>query len=172
MDDEFKTLEIINFWIANCDTKTSILLAIYGVVLSLSLSSDKIRLLRNIVVACFATQSMGNVLYFIFLLTSIGIFFFGLYKLIRVLLPKIDLQNPSVMFFGSVARIPSLNEYKLKVDTISDEELHKDLLGQIYAAAKICNQKFQNQKAGLLFSMVGLMLFAILVLLGTIVFPA
>lgn len=170
-DNEFKALEIVNFWIANCDTKTSILLTMYGVVLSLSLSSDKIQLLHNIIIMCLSTYSMGNIFYFIFLLASIGIFSFGLYKLICVLLPKLDLQNPSILFFGSVARIPSLNEYKCKVDTTSDQELHQDLLGQIYAAAKICDQKFQNQKIGLIFSMIGLLSFIVLVLLGTIVFP-
>lgn len=46
-DDAYKTLETINMWINNCDTKTSVVLSGVGVVATIILSSDYARIIKK-----------------------------------------------------------------------------------------------------------------------------
>ena len=99
-NDYFQVLNTVNSWIFNCDTKVSIILATYGVMVTALLSSDVCSVMVKIIEQCIERHTVCNIMYLMIFVGALVIFGYGLYKLICVLLPKIDLTRKSIMFFG------------------------------------------------------------------------
>ena len=168
--DKYKVLDTVNQWIFNCDTKVSILLSTYGVLFSVILSSDIGSGMSNIIKTCVANKNTCSIAYLCFLVLAITIFGWGIYKLMRVLIPTINLNYNSIMFFGNIASYPSFGDYWDAVRGCNDDKIDKDLSHQIFAASKICNQKFSNQKQGIKASLLGLTLILFWLIIGYIVY--
>ena len=169
-EDKQKVLDTVNQWIFNCDTKVSIILAMLGVFLTVLLSSDIGKCIFNIVKISLYERTICSILYFVLLITGIIILVLGIYKLIRVLIPTINLKHKSVMFFGNVASYSSFIEYCDAVKNTNNDEIAEDLLHQIYAASKICSIKFKNQKIGIFLSSIGLVIILAWLVFGIIVY--
>jgi hypothetical protein len=162
-EDSMKALETVNAWIENCDTKSSIILGFYGVFITLFLSTEEIINLKNILIKLGNESTCLAVSYCILLLIAIITFFYGMFRLVGVLIPIIDEKRPSLMFFGAVSKYKCFDEYYEAVKKQSEEKLFEDISGQLYAASKICSQKFYNQKLGLKISAIGLVGFTVLI---------
>ncbi len=160
------TLSVVNEWTNNCDVKVSILLAIFGVVFSVFLSSDYIKVLLNILEKCFVDISMFKILYMGALLILLGAIITGFWKLIRVLLPTINTDEKSLMFFGGISDCGELAEYTQEVENYSEDDVCMDLIYQIHSAANICTQKFKNQRIGLYCLTISSFLFAVWYIVG------
>lgn len=167
--DKFKVLDTINQWINNCDTKASIFLAVYGIFISFIVSSEIIKAIINIIRINISTKTPCSIAYLILLAVAIILMGIGMYKLVRVLIPTINLNHTSVMFFGSVASYGTFDVY---VDATKKEEknIEDDLLHQIFAASKICNQKFENQKKGICLSSFGFGIVIVWLFIGFFVY--
>lgn len=168
--DKITTLNNINEWIRNCDTKVSIVLGIYGVVLSLLFTSDFKNYVYKIVYSSLSVITIFNITFFIVFVLLCSVFICGLYRLISVLIPKIDLTYSSTMFFAGVSTYDSCEDYKNAVNQLLDEDIENDYLQQIYAAARICSTKFRNQKKGLEFTLLSILVFIIWYIVGFIAF--
>ncbi len=164
------TLNVINEWTSNCDVKVSIILAIFGVVFSAFFSSDYVKIFIKIIKKCFDDVSLFEWIYIIALLAILLAIIIGFWKLIRVLLPTINTDKESLMFFGGISKYKTPDEYYNKVKNYSDDKVCEDLIYQIYAAAKICTQKFKNQKIGLYCLTFGSFIFVIWCVIGCFVF--
>ena len=118
--------------------------------------------------------NFSDVLYILFIVLSIGIIFWGLYKLIKVLIPtlqtKFNLKKPSHIYFGSIANFNSSVEFKKSLNDTTEEELIDDLLNQVYINSIICINKFKNFQIGLKFSLSGFLLLIFLIIIGIIVY--
>lgn len=178
-DDAYKTLDTVNMWINNCDTKVSIILGIYGVLISIFLSSDYVSKILELLHKAIDNPSFCDISYLVVLSFSVALFLIGLCNLIRVIVPRIILGTnkktgndkfDSIMFYGSIAQIESFDKYCEKVNTVDDSKILKDLLFQIYSASDICNKKFRRQKSGVLFSLVGIAFFAGMIVIGYMVY--
>ena len=171
-NDYFQILNTVNSWIFNCDTKVSIILATYGVMITALLSTDVYAVMIKIIEQCIVCHTVCNIIYLMIFVAALIIFGCGLYKLICVLLPKIDLTGKSIMFFGNVSAFKSFEDYIKEANTYSDNDTktHEDILFQIYAASNICSQKFKNQKKGLVLTLLASLMIIVWFLIGILSF--
>ncbi len=156
------TLEVVNSWINNCDQKASILLSVMGVAITLLLTSDFIKFLRNYIFEPFVLYISAKgeyqfswdrfTVFFLLLIAAITLATTCCY-LFRAIKANIDykklfdenpgLEKTSRIFFGTISKI-SYEEFK-KI-TI---KLVEDLKSQIYVNSKIATEKYDNYNKGL-----------------------
>lgn len=166
-----QNLERIIGFIGNCDNKASILLGFNGILMGILLSCDFIEICSN--------SSFDSCLLTIFLKATMCITIFmwsyGLYRLLKVLLPKTDcsdfadgaLELKSIIYFSGISS-KSYTYYKNKVLSMDDNQYLNDIASQVYLNAKICTEKFKNLRLGLIFSSIGIAMLAILFFVLTI----
>lgn len=164
--DKRETLNIIYNLIDNCDTKTSICLSAYAVVISVVLSSNFAEQIINVLNLAKKSATAPDIIYIIIMVGSVLVSLTGLYKLFTVLVPVIDTTHESIMFFGNIGLYKSFSDYKLEVERFSPEQISDDILHQIYIASKICCQKFNNQRKGMFLLGIGTMIFLVLYIVG------
>ena len=169
-DTLFNTLSNINNWTMNCDTKASVILGSYGVAFSLIFVTDVINKIIDIIKACINAMSVTIGMYVFVLIASCICLLLGLGFLIAVLIPRIDSNKPSLMFFALVSEIKTPEAYKDAVFSCDEGIMLEDLSNQIYAAAKICTKKFKYQKLGLLFFAAGWLVFFVWLIIGYVAF--
>jgi len=166
-DHLIKTLELTNGWINNCDTKTSFILGFYGVVgavLVALLENAGIFSTLRLIVCDF---SFGGVLFILLFAAAIICSVYGVVKLILVIYPRIYKGASTTMFFGGVAAYKDLAAYTNAVLTQKDDDLLKDICVQIYAASKICDKKFKHYRQGLIWTLLGCAMFAVLLVVNS-----
>lgn len=168
--DKYKVLDTVNQWIFNCDTKASIILATLGVFLTILFSSDIGVFMANTIKISVSEITVCNLMYLFILVIGIVLLFYGIYRLIRVLIPTINLDYKSVMFFGNISSYQKFEDYCIAVNSTDSSKNDEDLLHQIYAASQICNQKFKNHKQGIILSFVGVIILIFWMLLGFLVY--
>lgn len=156
------TLEEVNSWINNCDQKASILLSVMGVAITLLLTSDFIKFLRNYIFEPFVLHisvkgefqfSWGRFTVFFLLLIAASTLVMSCSYLFRTIKANIDYkklfdENPSLektsrIFFGSIGKVSYEEFKKLR---IKQEE---DLKSQIYVNSKIATEKYNNYNKSL-----------------------
>ena len=172
------TYEYVSSWINNCDSKASILLALMGVILSIAFTSDfilseikeQIKQVVDLIKGDISICLCGIIITFIILIIltlSIGYLICSLSKMIQVLYARLDdsrdKDNPSVCFFRSIAA-KSFDEYKSIVNGISKDTLVDDKLHQVYDCSCICTRKFTLYNEGVRLMKIGLIFFAVFLL--------
>lgn len=97
-DDAFKTLDTINMWINNCDTKASVVLGCIGVVSSILLSSDIVRIIKQIIEKAFSNfNDVGMFFYNLFFIAGISFCILGVLFIVLCITPKIYLGTVKKM---------------------------------------------------------------------------
>lgn len=91
-DDAYRTLDTINMWINNCDTKTSIVLGSIGVLSTIILSSDYAVVIKNIIENAFANFNGWNIVFVIIFIFSALSCVTGLYFFVSSITPRIILN--------------------------------------------------------------------------------
>jgi len=173
-DKYSQTLDRTTAWIENCDTKASIILGGIGVIFGILLASDYVKKIIEIFNNMICNIGLCSWIYIVVSVFSISTFIIGTLFLIRVLIPK---KNPelfkekgvivdSVIFFQSIAKNKTFQEYKSKVLDYTDENLCDDIISQIYICSNICDKKFDNYKKGLILSLCGFAIFAVMIIIG------
>ncbi|MCQ2014613.1 MULTISPECIES: Pycsar system effector family protein [Clostridium] len=149
-DDSYKTLQTINTWISNIDTKVSFTLAFIGVISTLIFKSEQPNALERVCeVSKLGELNGGEVIgailvVILYILSFMSIICFMLAITARV---KNENNNKSIFFFGSIASM-SLSEYKEKINGISANNIVEDLQEQIYTNSKICSKKVKFYNLG------------------------
>ncbi|MDD4565088.1 MAG: DUF5706 domain-containing protein [Eubacteriales bacterium] len=164
-------------WIENCDSKTSIVLGCIGIIAGILLAADYVSRIIAIFRNFLETLSFWSVTYLIIAYASICTVAAGCLCLLLVLVAKINLKEfaakgvrtDSLIYFSSIARIKTMSSYKSKLRSMKDDELEEDLISQIYICSIICSKKFARYKIGLLLSVLGLISFAAMIIIGLIV---
>lgn len=154
-------LDRVNGWINNCDQKSSILLAIEGVVLTILCTSDYISFVhQRLILPIYNYYQTGNgafsiintiqllVLAAMFLLIFCSVF----YSLQVIkgttdtsLLKQAGLTEKSLLHFTSISN-RHFNEFKRDVTNQSEESMLNDLYSQVYINSSICDNKFKYHK--------------------------
>lgn len=161
-------LELINSWISNCDTKSSFLLALNGIVLTFMLSSDfsdKIRKTLSYRLGEVDFFSIVNFIEFtllVLLFISILTCFYNIYyTLIGRVNPNFykqqDLVTESNLFFGTIAE-KKYSDFFQKIEIEDEIAIRKDLTSQIMINAKIAKMKFEYYNRSILFTFGNLIL--------------
>ncbi len=152
-EDLYKNLDIINQWINNSDSKASIMLGLVGILLTIVFTNGSLTYYTmKIIKEVFLNINFSDILYLLFFLSSVVFCVYGLYALIKVLIPTLKMKTnktKSYMYFGSIAQYSSLEEYKEDLLEINEESFIDDLLNQVYQNSIICHLKYINFTKGI-----------------------
>ncbi|MFP3727480.1 DUF5706 domain-containing protein [Priestia filamentosa] len=175
--DVVGTLDKINFWIGNCDTKVSFSLAFAGILLGGFFSSGIItKSLTNLIKKVIHIDKIKGYweiklveVTAIVLLAFIILMAFSITYLFRALKGSIDtevykqhgLTTTSAVFFESIANRP-FQTFKEETENMSSSDIHNDYLSQIYINSKICQRKFKLYNAGVQFLIYSAIIFVVL----------
>ena len=162
-EDLKHTLDTVNSWIKNCDQKAGILFTVIGVALTVILTSDFLKSLKDYVFSPFIeylSDNDGNVSFswsrftvFILLAFAVFILIRTCYCLFKAITANVDykkmaednpgLVNKSYIYYGSISEM-SFEEFNRE-----DEDYCEDLKSQIYVNSRIAITKYQNYNKGL-----------------------
>lgn len=160
--------EIVNQWISNCDTKSSILLAFYGVLLTVVFTSEITCKISTTLSMTANLNDIGltEIMNFISLISIIVFFvcsFLCLLFVYNTLKARInadaysqpELKTDSNIFFLKISNKTYI-DFKRVTNTEENEDYLNDLNSQIYINSKIATQKFKAYNKSLLFGFLGL----------------
>lgn len=161
-------------WIENCDTKTSIILGMIGVILGILLVSDYVNKIAAVFDHMIENIGFWTGLHVFLSVISIFSIVIGVFFLVRVLVGKTDtrgiankgIRGEFLSFFSSIAKHKTLQSYKAKLKKCSESSWIDEIVEQIYICSIICDRKFRNYKIGLILSVIGFSLFTVLMLIG------
>lgn len=152
-EDAYQTLELINSWINNVDTKSSFGLAFIAALIgfifyNIGKTPPPIQESIELVQSCkFSAivfiQAALIVTLYVSCLISILMFLIALLGRTKSISGKL-----SVMFFGTISQY-SLNDYKAKILNMDSRDISKDLVEQIYINSTICAKKFKYYNWGM-----------------------
>ena len=171
-----KRLESINQWISNCDTKSSFVLTLFGVLLTIIFTSN----VGEGMISTFSLQKTNDwngetlrnfsllLLTITFFVTSIKTF----YHIFSTLKGRIDskiysqkgLITASNIFFGSIAS-KTFENYETSCNTEDETTFLNDLNSQVFINAKIVTEKFKHYNKSLLWMFISLSIFLLYVVL-------
>lgn len=162
-EEAVQTLERINFWISNCDTKISFSLAFAGILLGGFFSSSIItgslnKLMKGLKeidkdtsylkIQYLEITTVVLVVFIILMIVSLTYLFRGKKGSIDTgVYNEADLSKDSTLFFGTIQN-KSFIAFKNSMIGIKKDELVNDYLSQVYINSKICNRKFTLYNKG------------------------
>lgn len=167
-ENTFRTLELINTWISNVDSKASFALAFTTAILGLifynagsmpSAFSHMYDAVSRKNISCEIVFPFISVvgLYISFFL-SISFFFLALKGTTKS-------GSSSILFFGTIAGL-SQNDFKAKIFNMNDKALQKALAEQIHTNSIVCAKKFKWYNTGLRLLVLASMLCVVCLLFG------
>ena len=163
-------------FVTNCDNKTSIVLAAFGVLLAIILTNEGLNEIFNIVKACIATKTFCSILYLLCFSSAIFVMALGIFNLGSVLVAKTSEEaigskdENSRIFFAGIRKNGDYNTYHQKFYAMSKEDLLNDLIEQIYINADIASIKYATYNRGLKRAIVGFIFFVVLLLIGIYIY--
>ena len=167
-----QTLDRNISFVANCDNKTSIVLASFGVLLAIILTNEGLNEILNIVKTCIATKTFCNILYLLCLAGATLVMVFGLFNLGSVLAANTTEEaigkkdESSHIFFAGIRKNGDYETYNQKFLAMDRESLLNDLTEQIYINADIASIKYASYNRGLRCTAIGFLFFIALLLIG------
>lgn len=176
IDIATQTLERNIGFVTNCDNKTSIVLATFGVLITIILTNEGLNAIFSIIKTCFETKSFCNIFYLICFTIATLIMVIGFYNLGSVLVARTTEESigrkdeNSRIFFMGIRKSGNCKTYNQKFFEMNKEELLNDLIEQIYINADIAAVKYAKYNRGLKFTMVGFLLFVIFLFIGIYIY--
>ena len=171
-----QTLERNISFVANCDNKTSIALAAFGVFLAIILTNEGINKIFYIIKTCIQIKTFCSIFYLICFAVVIFIMLWGMFNLGSVLIAKTSEQSigrkdeNSRIFFAGIRKSGDHKIYNQRFCTMSKEELLNDLIEQIYINADIASIKYVTYNLGLKCASIGFIMFVALLLVGIYIY--
>jgi len=182
-EDSYKNLDRVNFWIGNCDSKASFVLAFLGIFIGVFFTSDfvydNLKNLGNTFLKFKFTDFSG----FISLIALISalIFIFKFIQAVKYTLgsltasvdsneySQMGVKTDSNLHFLSIDK-KGFNTHFQEVQDLNDEkELIHDIESQVAINSRIANRKFSNYKNGILYSKESLLYFVTFLLLSSLI---
>ena len=174
-EDLFVILERNIGWIENCDLKASILLGIFGVIVTICASTEFAQIFKKVILHCFNNINFLTVFYLIILILLTGLSFIGILYLVLSLKATISpkdfnnrgLCDNSILFCSSIVNNnKNVEDYVSRIKNTNEDELTRDIISQIYICSLICDKKFKRYNLGLKKSLIGLICFILLIIIG------
>lgn len=155
-------------WIENCDTKTTTVLSVVGIAITIIFSSDSIKNMIGLFDKVWFSQCFVNKLFCIlYLVCGYGSLIYGISNLFRVLTARLDSSiysqiesYKSNIFFGDIA-IQDFKTVESNLHSVDTQNFNNDLIKQIFICACICNKKFKYYSKGGAFISVGIIVIII-----------
>jgi hypothetical protein len=160
---------IVNQWITNCDAKSSILLAFYGVLLTVVFSSELSNEISKIFSSKFILVGIGytellsflsGVSFVSFIVCSILCLFF-IYNTLKArinddIYSQPELNNNSNIFFLKISK-KTYSDFKNSSNNELPEDFLNDLNSQIFINSNIATEKFKSYNRSLLWGFMGML---------------
>ena len=159
-------------FVTNCDNKTSIVLAAFGVLLAIILTNEGLNEIFNILNTCIEVKSNWHIFYLICFTGAISLMVWGMYKLGSVLVAKTSeaalgrKDESSRIFFAGIKKNSNYVAYQEKFYAMNKEDLLNDLIEQIYINANIASIKYETYNLGLKCTIIGFILFVTFLVIG------
>lgn len=163
-------------FVTNCDNKTSIVLATFGVLLAIILTNEGLNEIFNIVKVCIATKTFCSILYLLCFAGAIFYMVLGMFNLGSVLVAKTSEEAigrkdvNSRIFFAGIRKNGAYNAYYQKFCAMSKEDILSDLIEQIYINADIASIKYATYNRGLRRTIEGFVFFVVFLLIGIYIY--
>lgn len=171
-----QTLERNIGFVTNCDSKASIVLAVFGGLLAIVLTNEGLKKIFCIIESCIETKNFCSISYLLYFVSSMFILGLGMFNLGRVLVAKTSeeisgrKEADSHIFFAGIKKVGDCKNYKQQFCDMSKEELLNDLIEQIYINAEIASFKYNTYNVGLRYTIIGFVLFVSLLLIGIYIY--
>lgn len=159
-DDAYQSLEMINTWISNIDTKVSFALALAGILIGIIFGEGLPNALKRICeVSKLAELSGGEIIASILVCLLYIVSILSIVSFMLAIIARVKNLNyaSSIYFFGSIGKM-SLQNYMDKVCQMTEERIIRDLEEQIHTNSRICTQKAKWYNIGIKFLMVTIVL--------------
>jgi len=177
-EDLLKIQENIMFWIENCDNKTSVILGVVGIILTIFITSDSVSKLVINIEESINNMNWINLIYLFTVALTILLLAISITFLAKVLISNIDtktinkkdIATNSLLHFSSIDEIDSNDEYIKKIKATDKDDYLKDLTSQIMIKSHITTMKFRNYNRGVKFLAKAIILLFISVILSFIIF--
>ena len=176
-----KRLEIINQWITNVDTKSSFVLAFFGVMLTLVFTSEvgnKMNAVFSYSASC--DVNCNSIKLFFSLLLVLLFYFFTLassWCLYKTLSARLNMKETSKyrgrktesnIFFSSIVS-KDYNEFEREVNRENIKDFIHDLNSQIYINSCVVNEKFKYYNKSLRYLIFTFFSFVLFIFLQNII---
>lgn len=151
-----RTLE----WIRACDTKTSIVLATMGIIMTIFSTEFFLTKLKLILKYNLNEIDFSKILYLILVVVFLGLFIVGIFYLVLELNPSLVSKKnnnedvESTYFFETIAK-KELSTLKEEIKQMSYEKEIDDIITQLHINSKICTKKYRYTKVGIFCSLAG-----------------
>lgn len=162
-------------FITNCDNKTSIVLASFGVLLTIIFTNEGLNKILNIVKTSIETKTFCSILYLVCLAGATFVLFLGMFYLGSALVAKTSEEaigrkdDSSRIFFSGIRKNGDCKTYNQKFRAMDEENLLNDLIEQIYINADIADTKYASYNRGLKCTAIGFFFFVAFLLVGIII---
>ena len=162
-------------FITNCDNKTSIVLASFGVLLTIIFTNEGLNKILNIVKTSIETKTFCSILYLFCLAGATFVLFLGMFYLGSALVAKTSEEaigrkdDSSRIFFSGIRKKGDCKTYNQKFRAMDEENLLNDLIEQIYINADIADTKYASYNRGLKCTAIGFFFFVAFLLVGIII---
>lgn len=163
-------------FVTNCDNKTSIVLATFGVLLAIILTNEGLNEIFNIVKVCIATKTFCSILYLLCFAGAIFYMVLGMFNLGSVLVAKTSEEAigrkdvNSRIFFAGIRKNGAYSAYYQKFCAMSKEDILSDLIEQIYINADIASIKYATYNRGIRRTIEGFVFFVVFLLIGIYIY--
>jgi len=164
-------------FVANCDTKTSIVLSTVGIVSTIVFAKYAFNeILYHIIKRCIALNNFFSNFCLVLFAAAILIVLLGIFTLASVLIATISKgpseesadrkEEISLTFFSGILKSGDSKTYRDRFYDMSREELLDDLIKQIYINSEIAARKYKKYNMGLKYVLTGISLFAVSLIIG------
>lgn len=166
-----KTLDRTIGFISNCDTKASIMLALFGVLLTVICTSNITKSISDIVKDVSADMRIGDYIYMGVAIFAIILSVISIILLIRVLSAKVDKSRfSSKIYFKDIVSYYNITDYIWQIQNLKEEDYLKDLTTQVYINAEICSSKYEKYNLAIKLGIIGFAILMVLYLIGKFVY--
>lgn len=156
-EDAYQSLEIVNSWINNVDSKVSYALAFIGVIIGFVFIQGMPKAFANISQADEITYRilLESILVVLLYIAS----FLAIAFLVLAIRARTQFQTSkkSAFFFGTIAN-EEKNSYVERVTKMSEKEIIEDILGQVHINSGICLRKMKLYNRGIAFFTISIIL--------------
>jgi len=133
-------LKRISEWIRFTDQKAALVAVYYSALISFLVVK------KDIIVICLKQLSLGelfilnSILFLLLIFITLGIFY-----LFSSIFPRLKnhFNKKSLFYFGTISRMEFLNFIE-KMGSLSEDEMKKQIIEQIYILSVIADQKMNN----------------------------
>lgn len=163
-------------FVTNCDNKTSIVLAIIGVFLTIILTNDGLSTIYSLINICIENKTFCSIMYLLTLGGAMFVMLLGIYNLCRVLIAKTSetaeglTMGNSRIFFTGICGHGNYEMYKDKFHKMCEQELLDELIAQIYINSHIACKKYNKHNLGVKLTIIGFVLFVFILLIGIYIY--